>query len=188
MNLTSSTLATEFEQAVVSPIHLNELLGAILVQLTPYVKRIEHGYRTDNLEKLDAFFNKLHTDDYSYFVEFRHVSWLDVTRQDLEPGIKEVLERNNVGLCIVDGPSFPTVITDSVTRSGAYIRLHGRNTEEWFKKHKGEGPAVETVRLYVHRGGTRAMERADNTDEGRFRRYQAYLGLFQQPSARQRTS
>ena len=61
-------LATEFEHAVVTPIYQNELLGAILVQLTPYVKRIEHGYRTDNLEKLDAFFNKLSTDEYSYFV------------------------------------------------------------------------------------------------------------------------
>ena len=133
-------VSSEFENVVVSPIEQNELLGAILVQLTPYVKRIEHGYRTDNLEKLDAFFSKLHTDDYAYFVEFRHVSWLDVDRHELEPATKEVLERHNVGLCVVDGPSFPTVITDSATRTGAYIRLHGRNTEEWFKRHKGEDP------------------------------------------------
>jgi uncharacterized protein YecE (DUF72 family) len=133
-------LASQFENTVVAPIGQNELLGAILVQLTPYVKRIEHGYRTDNLEKLDAFFSRLHTDEYSYFVEFRHLSWLDVTRHDLELGTKEMLERNNVGLCIVDGPSFPTVITDLTARTGAYVRLHGRNTEEWFKKHKGENP------------------------------------------------
>jgi uncharacterized protein YecE (DUF72 family) len=130
--------ASQFENTVVSPIQQNELLGAVLVQLTPYVKRIEHGYRTDNLEKLDAFLSRLNTDEYAYFVEFRHVSWLDVTRQDLEPATKEMLDRNNVGLCVVDGPSFPTVITDSASRTGAYVRLHGRNTDEWFKKHTGE--------------------------------------------------
>jgi uncharacterized protein YecE (DUF72 family) len=133
-------LSSEFEKAVVSPIEQNELLGAVLVQLTPYVKRIERGYRTDNLEKLDAFFSKLHTDEYTYFVEFRHTSWLDIARHDLESATKEVLERNNVGLCVVDGPSFPTVISDSATRTGVYVRLHGRNTEEWFKKRKGEDP------------------------------------------------
>ena len=143
-------LATEFEHAVVTPIYQNELLGAILVQLTPYVKRIEHGYRTDNLEKLDAFFNKLSTDEYSYFVEFRHVSWLDASRQELEPGTKEMLERNNIGLCIVDGPSFPTVITEAATRTGAYIRLHGRNAEEWFKKHNAEGPDRSTRYDYTY--------------------------------------
>jgi uncharacterized protein YecE (DUF72 family) len=92
------------------------------------------------LEKLDAFFSKLHTDEYAYFVEFRHISWLDIDRHALEPATKEVLERNNVGLCIVDGPSFPTVITESATRTSAYVRLHGRNADEWFKRHKGEDP------------------------------------------------
>ena len=133
-------LSSEFESTVLAPIEQNELLGAVLVQLTPYVKRIEHGYRTDNLEKLDAFFSKLHTDEYAYFVEFRHISWLDIDRHALEPATKEVLERNNVGLCIVDGPSFPTVIIESATRTSAYVRLHGRNAEEWFKRHKGEDP------------------------------------------------
>ncbi|MFZ0012419.1 MAG: DUF72 domain-containing protein [Halobacteriota archaeon] len=133
-------LASEFENTVVSPISQNQLLGAILIQLTPYVKRIEHGYRTDNLEKLDALLAALHTDDYAYFVEFRHASWLDSARLDFEPGTKAMLERNNVTPCIVDGPSFPTVIVDSAAKTGAYVRLHGRNTEEWFKRHRGDDP------------------------------------------------
>jgi len=133
------TLATEFENTVVFPLHQNNLLGAILVQLTPYVKRIEHGYRTGNLEKLALFLNKLSTDDYTYFVEFRHASWLDNTRQDLEPGTRDTLAQHNVGLCIVDGPSFPTVLSEATRKTdSAYVRLHGRNVEEWFKRHRSD--------------------------------------------------
>jgi len=51
-----------------------------------------------------------------------------------------MLERNNVTPCIVDGPSFPTVIADLAPKMGAYVRLHGRNTEEWFKRHRGDDP------------------------------------------------
>lgn len=51
-----------------------------------------------------------------------------------------MLERNNVKPCIVDGPSFPTVIADSAVKTGAYVRLHGRNAEEWFKRHRGDDP------------------------------------------------
>ena len=131
-------LGAEFENTVVAPISQNQLLGAILIQLTPYVKRIEHGYRTDNLEKLDTLLAGLHTDDYAYFVEFRHVSWLDGARLDFEPGTKSMLARHNVTPCIVDGPSFPTLTTNLAAKKGAYIRLHGRNTDEWFKRHRGD--------------------------------------------------
>ncbi|MGZ4913366.1 MAG: DUF72 domain-containing protein [Halobacteriota archaeon] len=146
-----SPLATEFESIVAHPLNENDLLGAILIQLTPYVKRIERGYRTGNLDKLDAFLGGLRTQDYTYFVEFRHVSWLDSEREDLDPGTKDVLEQHHVGLCIVDGPSFPTVFS-GVTRTteSAYIRLHGRNVEEWFKRHRDDETARSKRYDYVY--------------------------------------
>ncbi|MGZ4903699.1 MAG: DUF72 domain-containing protein [Halobacteriota archaeon] len=144
-------LAAEFESVVAHPLNENGLLGAILIQLTPYVKRIEHGYRTGNLEKLDVFLRSLHTQDYTYFVEFRHASWLDSEREDLDPGTKDVLEQNRVGLCIVDGPSFPTVLSGATrTTESAYIRLHGRNVEEWFKRHRNDETALSKRYDYVY--------------------------------------
>ncbi len=144
-------LAAEFDRVVAHPLHENGVLGAVLIQLTPYVKRIEHGYRTGNLEKLDAFLRSLHTQEYTYFVEFRHASWLDSEREDLDPGTKEVLEGNHVGLCIVDGPSFPTVLSDAARTTGsAYIRMHGRNVEEWFKKHRDDEQARSKRYDYVY--------------------------------------
>ncbi len=132
-------LAAEFESVVAHPLNENDLLGALLIQLTPYVKRIERGYRTGNLEKLDVFLRSLDTEEFTYFVEFRHASWLDSEREDLDPGTKDVLESNRVGLCIVDGPSFPTVLSDAARTTGsAYIRMHGRNVEEWFKRHRDD--------------------------------------------------
>jgi uncharacterized protein YecE (DUF72 family) len=126
----------QFENEVVFQMYQNELLGAILIQLTPYVRRVERGVRTGNLERLDEFLGLLDTDSYNYFVEFRHASWLERDRQSIEHDTQLVLEKHKVGPCIVDGPPFPTLLPNGGPRSDVvYARLHGRNYEEWFKKH-----------------------------------------------------
>jgi len=132
-------LIDQFENEVIFPMYKNEVLGAILIQLTPYVRRVEKGVRTGNLERLDEFLGMLDTDSYNYFVEFRHASWLERDRQSIEHETMHVLEKHNVGSCIVDGPPFPTLLPNGGTRSDVvYVRLHGRNYEEWFKKHGSE--------------------------------------------------
>ncbi len=163
------SLAAEFESIVASTLNENGMLGAIVIQLTPYVKRIERGYRTGNLEKLDTLLGSLNTKDLTYFVEFRHASWLDSERKDLDPGTQEVLERNRVGLCIVDGPSFPTVLSKATKITGsAYIRMHGRNTEEWFKRHRDDEVARSKRYDYVYTEGELApwKERVLALEEG----------------------
>jgi uncharacterized protein YecE (DUF72 family) len=88
------------------------------------------------LERLDEFLGLLDTDSYNYFVEFRHASWLERDRQSIEHDTQLVLEKHKVGPCIVDGPPFPTLLPNGGPRSDVvYARLHGRNYEEWFKKH-----------------------------------------------------
>jgi uncharacterized protein YecE (DUF72 family) len=132
-------LIDQFENEVICPMYENEVLGAILIQLTPYVRRVEKGVRTGNLERLDEFLDMLDTGSYDYFVEFRHASWLEKDRQSIEHETQHVLEKHDVGCCIVDGPPFPTLLPNGGTRSDVvYVRLHGRNFDEWFKKHGSE--------------------------------------------------
>ncbi len=62
-----------------------------------------------------------------------------------------MLERNGVGLCIVDGPSFPTVLSQATRATGsAYIRMHGRNVEEWFQRHRDDDVARSKRYTYVY--------------------------------------
>jgi uncharacterized protein YecE (DUF72 family) len=137
----------QFEDGVVSPIYQNEVLGAILIQLTPYVRRVEKGVRTGNLERLDEFLGMLDTDLYNYFIEFRHASWLERDRQSIEYDTQLVLEKHKVGPCIIDGPPFPTLLPSGGTRSDVvYVRLHGRNYDEWFKRHVSDDSLSMSMR------------------------------------------
>jgi len=67
--------------------------------------------------------------DYSLVVELRHESWNN-------PRIMQTLEDLGVGLCDIDQPLFANSIKPSaeVTSSIGYIRLHGRNYQNWFRE------------------------------------------------------
>ncbi len=73
--------------------------------------------------------------EYPLVLEVRHASWS-------EPGVLDILEQMDVGLCNIDQPLFkrsikPAAITTSTI---GYVRLHGRNYQSWFteNKHVGE--------------------------------------------------
>ena len=62
-------------------------------------------------------------------MELRHESWNDAR-------ILQTLEELGVGLCDIDQPLFANSIKPAaeVTSSIGYIRLHGRNYQNWFRE------------------------------------------------------
>jgi uncharacterized protein YecE (DUF72 family) len=97
-------------------------LGAVLVQFSWSFKneREERTYLNQLAERFK---------DYPLVVELRHESWNN-------PRILQTLEDLSVGLCDIDQPLFANSIKPSaeVTSPIGYIRLHGRNYQNWFRE------------------------------------------------------
>ena len=97
-------------------------LGAVLIQF-PW------SFKNDREER--AYLNQLceRFQDYPLVVELRHESWN-------HPRILQTLEDLGVGLCDIDQPLFANSIKPSaeVTSPIGYIRLHGRNYQNWFRE------------------------------------------------------
>jgi uncharacterized protein YecE (DUF72 family) len=103
-------------------------LGALLIQFPWSFKnnREERTYLTQLCERFKT---------YPLVVELRHESWNN-------PRILQTLEDLGVGLCDIDQPIFANSIKPSaeVTSPVGYVRLHGRNYQQWFRK---EGNVLE---------------------------------------------
>lgn len=112
----------------IDPLAEAQKLGAVLIQFPWSFKNDadERGYLTQLLDRFK---------DYPLVVELRHESWN-------HPRILQTLEDVEVGLCDIDQPIFPNSIKPSaeVTSSIGYVRLHGRNYQQWFRK---EGNVLE---------------------------------------------
>lgn len=97
-------------------------LGALLLQFPWSFKNSadERAY----LAKLIAQFK-----DYPLVIEVRHASWNT-------PAIYEELEELEVGICNIDQPLFSRSIKPSALSTSAvgYVRLHGRNYQNWFRE------------------------------------------------------
>lgn len=97
-------------------------LGAILLQFPWSFKndRDDRNYLNQLAERFK---------DYPLVVELRHESWNN-------PRILQTLEDLGVGLCDIDQPLFANSIKPAaeVTSSIGYIRLHGRNYQNWFRE------------------------------------------------------
>ena len=105
-------------------------LGALLVQFP-------HGFKrtADNLHKLDALQGRL--DGWPVVVEVRDISWDDTETAGW-------FQQRGIGWCVVDQPAMQrdgrraTVPPrPRVTSDVAYLRLHGRNARDWFRKDAG---------------------------------------------------
>jgi uncharacterized protein YecE (DUF72 family) len=97
-------------------------LGALLLQF-PWSFRNEPENRMYLRRLRDRFA------DYPLVVEVRHGSWI-------EPDVLDELADSGVGLSNIDQPLFrrsvkPAALT---TSSIGYVRLHGRNYQQWFSK------------------------------------------------------
>ena len=121
--------ASSFEKICVEPLATADLLGSVLIQLSPYFKN--DGNALDNLSKL---LGVVSCDKYPYAIEFRHRSWLDESGREIVPEGLELLRRHNVANVVVDGPGFPVVSGN--TASHSYIRFHGRNYDIWYSDEK----------------------------------------------------
>jgi uncharacterized protein YecE (DUF72 family) len=97
-------------------------LGAVLIQF-PW------SFKNESEER--AYLNRLceRFRTYPLVVELRHESWNN-------PRILQTLEDLHVGLCDIDQPLFANSIKPSaeVTSSIGYVRLHGRNYQNWFRE------------------------------------------------------
>lgn len=109
-----------FRQGI-DPLQEAGKLGALLIQF-PWSFKNEPEERI-YLERLIARFK-----DYPLVVELRHESWNS-------PRILQTLEDLDVGLCDIDQPQFANSIKPSaeVTSEIGYVRLHGRNYQNWFR-------------------------------------------------------
>ena len=123
--------ASAFEATCIKPLADSHLLGAALLQLSPFFLNEDASRKAlrETLESLD-------TERYRYAVEFRHRSWLDDAKGKLDPRAAGLLASFNVANVIVDGPGFPVV--RDCTADHAYVRFHGRNYDVWFDEDREE--------------------------------------------------
>ncbi len=118
--------ATEYDERAyrngVDPLAQAGKLGAILLQFPWSFKNTDEG-RDQLSGLLDRF------KDYPRVVELRHASW------NTSEGY-ESLEDRDVGFCNIDQPLFARSIKPSAraTSRVGYVRLHGRNYENWFSE------------------------------------------------------
>ena len=97
-------------------------LGAVLLQF-PWSFKNTDDERVYLTKLLDRF------KDYPLVLEIRHSSWNN-------PQIYQWLEELGVGICNVDQPLFKKSIkpADVTTSQIGYVRLHGRNYQDWFRE------------------------------------------------------
>jgi uncharacterized protein YecE (DUF72 family) len=109
-------------RAGIDPLMEEGRLGAVLIQF-PWSFKNEIDER-NYLNQLVSRFK-----EYPLVVELRHESWNN-------PRVLQTLEDLGVGLCDIDQPLFSNSIKPSaeVTSDIGYIRLHGRNYQNWFRE------------------------------------------------------
>lgn len=100
-------------------------LGAILIQF-PWSFKNEMEDRQYLIQLLQRF------KEYPRVVELRHATWNTAT-------IYQTLEDLGVGFCNIDQPLFSKSIKPSATSTSmvGYVRLHGRNYQNWFREEAG---------------------------------------------------
>jgi uncharacterized protein YecE (DUF72 family) len=67
-------------------------------------------------------------------VEFRHNSWLDESRKEIDAAALEVLRERNVANVLIDGPGLH--LGTGQTANHSYLRFHGRNYDIWYREEK----------------------------------------------------
>lgn len=99
-------------------------LGALLIQFPISFKNTDAN--REYVEKLAARFQQ-----YPLVLEVRHSSW------NTEELLRWLAE-NNIGMCNIDQPLLGRAVRPSehATSPIGYIRLHGRNYEQWFAAEK----------------------------------------------------
>ena len=101
------------------------MLGAVLAQFPISFKNTDR-----NRDYLDSIIEKFR--QYPVVVEVRHNSWTN-------EGTLRYFALKHLAFCNIDQPLLGKAVTPSaqVTSSIGYVRLHGRNYEQWFDSDSG---------------------------------------------------
>ena len=107
------------------PIHAAGKLGAVLLQFPWSFRRTE-----DNRIWLDDVTRAF--EEFPLVVEVRHESWA-------VPQFYDELVERGIGFVNIDQPLFRNSIKPSATATApvGYVRIHGRNYRDWFRKDAG---------------------------------------------------
>lgn len=116
----SAYFMESFESQVLQSLESAGLLGSLLLQLPPFFKE-------EHVPILMEFLGLVDTEKYRYAVEFRHKFFYDNT------GIRNDLSSMGVGVVDIDSPEHGLEKISSGL-DWAYLRLHGRNSQEWYKR------------------------------------------------------
>jgi uncharacterized protein YecE (DUF72 family) len=134
-------LAFRMFWSALQPLHEAGKLGYVLCQFPPYVT-----YRPSNFDYLAELRERMA--GAAIAVEFRHPSWLAGALERVET--LSFLRANALSLVAVDAPTevgLPPIL--EATGPDAYVRFHGRNRENWYKRDSG---AAERFKyLYAER-------------------------------------
>jgi len=74
-------------------------LGGRTVSALPYFKN--EGSALNNLNGVLDVVSHL---EFDYAVEFRHNSWLDESRKEIDPAALDILRERNIANVLIDGP------------------------------------------------------------------------------------
>ncbi len=124
-----------FKQSL-APLVQESRLGSLLMQFPWSFKNTR-----ENREYIGALCMQFL--EYPAVIEVRHGSWND-------PGVFEMLADLNVGFCNIDQPLFKRSLepSEQATSAVGYIRLHGRNYENWFTTKETDNGAERYDYLY----------------------------------------
>ncbi|MGH7932654.1 MAG: DUF72 domain-containing protein [Candidatus Binataceae bacterium] len=102
-------------------------LGKLLFQFPPYFTS-----RADNLDYIAALTHRMPGAEVA--VEFRHPSWLIEGRRRADT--MNFLRAHGLAFVSVDAPAGSTLVPSFLDATGpdAYVRFHGRNRDNWFKR------------------------------------------------------
>ncbi|MEW5705896.1 MAG: DUF72 domain-containing protein [Actinomycetota bacterium] len=111
------------------PLKLAGKLGLVLFQYPPH-------FAKNNENKDYIRLCKEWMRDYQLAIEFRHNSW---TSKDQLSDTLQFLQKHDLVYVSVDEPQFPSGSTippiAEATTNIAYVRFHGRNIKNWFRKN-----------------------------------------------------
>jgi uncharacterized protein YecE (DUF72 family) len=109
------------------PLRANGKLGHLLFQFPPYFTA-----RAANLDYLAGL--KARMPGAAIAIEFRHNSWFDGAQK---AETMRFLERHRFTFVSIDTPPATVESVFAVTGTEAYVRFHGRNRENWYKRDGG---------------------------------------------------
>ena len=120
-------LAFQMFWSSLKPLREAGKMGRVLFQLPPYLT-----WRESNLEYLSALPERLPSA--AIAVEFRHPSWIESERRRTDT--LGFLRQHQFAYVSIDAPA-PSGLMPllAATADDAYIRFHGRNAENWFKRN-----------------------------------------------------